>query len=409
VTETYAPNWRDEARRDRAARAQLDIERDRARYELRATERREAASFKREQARDRAEAKAQARAARSARLSGVTRWLAGHTTDLLLAPVIAVPAVLAWSAMASFGASLYGPAGWAMPAFSEGAMWAFAGATTLSLHRHPGRPIWHLRAGIAVFAGFGAVLNFLHGLEMGGPVVGVVMALVSVAGVVAHQLVTAGPRRSRAQRDDVRIDRAAARRERRARKAALRGTTADMDSRGRARLVYSSGPARLERHFGRTRLVPVPAEQRELPAITTGSAPVPVTAPEADENAPVVPSQDDRLEVLATALERLVTALVTAPAAADEADEDAPDTVTDTASRTGDDTPTVTEIPAAPANAEDAARAGLLASIAAGKPYTVNGLVTRYRLKRREAEKLRAQHIPEATENDAADDANDEA
>jgi hypothetical protein len=79
-------------------------------------------------------------------------------------------------------------------------MWAFAAATTITRHRHPERPVWHLRLGTVVFAGFGAALNFAHGLAAYGPVAGVVMALVSVAGVTAHQLVTAGPRRPRADR-----------------------------------------------------------------------------------------------------------------------------------------------------------------------------------------------------------------
>lgn len=82
-------------------------------------------------------------------------------------------------------------------------MWAFAAAVTLTLRRYPGRPVWHLRTGIGVFAVFGAGLNFLHGLATpialfpglpAGYLTGSVMALISVAGVIAHQLITAGPR-----------------------------------------------------------------------------------------------------------------------------------------------------------------------------------------------------------------------
>jgi hypothetical protein len=403
--EDYAPSWREEARRDRAARAQLDMQRDAARAELRMAEKRADVEFRREQAKAKADARARARAARSARLSAVTAWLAGHTTDLLLAPVIAVPAVLSWSAMASYGAHLYPAVGYILPAFSEGAMWSFAAATTLSRHRHPERPVWHLRLGTAVFAGFGAVLNFAHGLTLGGPVAGVVMALVSIAGVVAHQLVTVGPRRSRAERDDARIDRAAARRERRARKAALRGTVADMDVRGRARLVYQSGPATLERHFGRTRLVPVAPEDRELPALPAAPVDVPVTAPEADESAHEVPSQDDRLASLADSLERIVAALVTAD---ETANEGAPATVSDTVPEGALEDPAMTEIPAVPETAEDAALAGMKASVLGGKPFTVNGLQTRYRLTRTEAIKLRRLVIPEANGHDVLADVADE-
>ena len=71
--------------------------------------------------------------------------------------------------MSGFGARLYGPPGRPLPAFSEGAMWAFAAAVTITVRRDPGRPVWHLRAGIAVFAAIGAALNFLHGLTMARP------------------------------------------------------------------------------------------------------------------------------------------------------------------------------------------------------------------------------------------------
>jgi hypothetical protein len=46
-----------------------------------------------------------------------------------------------------------------LPAFSEGAMWAFAAATTLTRHRHPARPLWYLRTGTAVFAAYGAPMR----------------------------------------------------------------------------------------------------------------------------------------------------------------------------------------------------------------------------------------------------------
>ena len=183
--------------------------------------------------------------------------------------------------MAVYGASLYGPAGRALPAFSEGAMWAFAAAVTITCHRHPGRPVWHLRLGTVVFAGFGAALNFAHGLTAYGPVAGVVMALVSVAGVTAHQLVTAGPRRDRADRDAARTARAIGRRERSARRAAVRRALVDLDADGTARLVFEPGAATLERHLGRVRLAvpaPVPDVPAPLPAVPV-AVPAPVLPP----------------------------------------------------------------------------------------------------------------------------------
>lgn len=400
MTYPNRPSWREEARLDRAARAQLDMNRDAARAELRMAEKRAAAEFRREQAEAKADVKIRARAARTARLAAVTRWAGDHTTDLLFLPVIAVPAALAWSAMATYGASIYPVAGFLLPAFSEGAMWAFAAAVTLTLRRHPGRPVWHLRLGILVFALFGAVLNFIHGYASGGVAVGVVMALVSIAGVTAHQLVTAGPRRSRDEREDSQFDRAAGRRERRARRAALRSTVADMDARGRARLVYRSGPASLERHFGRTRLVPVTLERREIPALLATPVTTPAVPVEADDDAPGVPSAGDRLAALETALERLVTALVTTAEAASGDAPEVPATVPGPSSDGGDIPVPATVIPAAPETAEDAALAGLKASLATGKPYTVNGLQTRYRLTRTEAVKLRRIVIPTANGHD---------
>jgi hypothetical protein len=166
--------------------------------------------------------------------------------------------------MAAYGHAIYGPPGWVMPALSEGAMWAFAAANTLTRRREPGRPAWHLQAGVWVFAAMAAALNFAHGLASAGHqlTTAVVMALVSVAGVVAHQLVTAGPRRSRADRDAARLTRAAARRAVAVRAAAVRHAVAELDEHGAARLVYRPG------------LVTVTRQGRLAPAIVPG---LPVT------------------------------------------------------------------------------------------------------------------------------------
>jgi hypothetical protein len=261
-------SWREEARLDRLAQAQIDRERDASRVHARVAERESARRFRQAAAESR-------RAARSARWAALAAWSAGHVTDLLFVPVIVVPGVLAWTAMGSYGASLYGACGHALPAFSEGAMWAFATATTITRHRHPGRPVWHLRAGTAVFAVFAAALNFAHGLADFGPLAGVVMALVSVAGVTAHQLVTAGPRRTRAERADARTVRAISRREASARRAAIRRAPVELDEDGNARLLLEPGPAALARRWGRVCLA-----ERVTETVTedAGLSPHPVTA-----------------------------------------------------------------------------------------------------------------------------------
>jgi hypothetical protein len=235
------PSWQEERRLDRAERARLDRERDDARAARQIAERDAADRRKREAAEARRVQRAEAAAVRAARLADLGGWVNHHVTELLFVPVIGVPALLAWTAMASYGAHLYGTPGRALPAFSEGAMWAFAAAVTITRHRRPGAPVWHLRAGTIVFAAFGAALNFAHGLTLGGPVTGVVMALVSIAGVTAHQLTTAGPRRTRrtrAERDADRIARLAARRVHKARKDAVKAATVEVSPDGTGHLTY---------------------------------------------------------------------------------------------------------------------------------------------------------------------------
>jgi hypothetical protein len=265
------PSWREEARQDRAARARLDMERDAARAARQIAER-EAGQRLRQAT---AEAR---RVQRAARLAALGAWVSGHVTELLFVPVIAVPALLAWTAMASYGASLYGPAGRALPAFSEGAMWAFAAAAAITRQRHTDRPVWHLRLGTLVFAGFGAALNYAHGQAVGGPVTGAVMALVSVAGVTAHQLTTAGPRRprrTRSDRDADRIARLTARRVRKAREDAVKGAAVELTADGAARLVLA---------VREPEAAPIPATS---PGAGTVAVDGPVDAPTVD--APTVP------------------------------------------------------------------------------------------------------------------------
>jgi hypothetical protein len=243
--------WREEMRQDRLVRAQIDREQAAADARARIAEQAAAAAERRADGRDRAAARDKTRATRAerraARLSGARQ----HVVDLLFIPVIVVPGLLAWTAMAAYGRELYGPPGLLLPAFSEGGMWVFAAANTITRRRHPGRPTWHLLTGTWVFAGAGAALNFAHGLalagHLAGPQSGAVMALVSAAGVTAHQLVTAGPRRSRADRRQARLDRAAGRRQLAVRRAAIRSAPAELDENGAAWLVFEPGPVTLTR------------------------------------------------------------------------------------------------------------------------------------------------------------------
>jgi hypothetical protein len=236
---------------------------------------------------DRAAEKQEARADRAAkearrkaRQAAVTGWVRAHVLELLFVPVIVVPALLAWPAMAVYGVQIFGPAGVLLPGFTEGAMWAFAFAVGLA--RRQQRSTWALQLGVWVCAAMAGGMNFLHGLTgpHGGPVTGAVMAVVSVGGVVVHQLISArplGPRPSRAERNAARVTRQAQRRITAVRRAAVRQAVADLAADGTAQLVYRPGLVTLSRSwFGRSRLVH---------AIVSGlpPAPLPDTDPVTDE------------------------------------------------------------------------------------------------------------------------------
>ncbi|MFD9890953.1 hypothetical protein ACFWY9_16530 [Amycolatopsis sp. NPDC059027] len=181
------------------------------------------------------------RAAREAAWGAVGRWLSAHRVDLPIYLLALASAVMAVPAMARFGLVLYGNAsGVVLPILSELGMWAFALAVQVTRAHHPGRPVWALQAGVGVFAGYGFALNLLDGLGRGWTA-GVVMGLVSVAGVIAHQLAVAAPPRSRAERTVARLERAEARKTARVRRTAVRHAVAQIREDGTAALVYTPG------------------------------------------------------------------------------------------------------------------------------------------------------------------------
>lgn len=232
---------------DRLIRARIDREREEARLQGRIAARQAAARLRQENAEARRGTREKARQARAARRAAAAAWCQARAVDLLFIPVIGVPGALSWTGMADYGRSEFGTPGLALPALSEGGMWAFAAATTITRRGSQDKPVWHLRLGTLIFAAYGAALNFLHGLGRSGLLTGVCMVLISVAGVTAHQLITAGPRRSRTEREQARIERAIARRERAARRAAIQSATIQLDGTGRARLVFEPGTATLSR------------------------------------------------------------------------------------------------------------------------------------------------------------------
>jgi hypothetical protein len=280
---------RGEQREDARLRAELEIAREAARAEQRRLDDQAWAEERRQARAERDARKAAARARRAAAGAARRAWLRDHAVDLLFVPVIGVPGALAWDAMAAYGTTTWGPLGVTLPLFSEGAMWAFDAAVAIRRRRDSVKPVWHLQLGIAIFAAYGAALNFLHGMAVTTPhhgmIVAVSMALVSIAGVTAHQLVIAGPRRSPAERELERFRRESERRQAAARKAATRMSLVDIDEQGHADLIYETGSYQLTRGiFGGRRLAP----PKDRPATVPASMPI-SSAPHAEPAAGYTP------------------------------------------------------------------------------------------------------------------------
>jgi hypothetical protein len=256
--------WREERRRDKAAEAEqaradavaaaeIEAIRARTRAESDRADAEQRVQLMRAAARERdaacTERQQRALQRRARRLAAARTWITDRAVDLLIYPLAVVSAVMAIPAMAAFGHDVYGTAtGYALPIITELGMWAFAIAVQYT-RRHPDRPVWALQLGVWAFATIAAVLNAVHGL-MRGVDAGVVMAVASVAGVVAHQLVTAAPRRSRTERDAVRTSRRAARKVAAVRGAAVRAAVAEIDQDGAARLRFAPGRYRLRSRWG---------------------------------------------------------------------------------------------------------------------------------------------------------------
>jgi hypothetical protein len=238
-------SWTEERRANKLVDAQIQREQDAAAAQVRIAERAALAQQRRE---DKAAAAEQARAEREqaaerrkAAWRALGAWCGANVVELLIYPIALLSFVLAAPAMAAYGHEVYGSGlGALLPGITELGMWAFAVAVLVARRRHPGRPVGWLQVGVWAFAGFAFTSNLLHGLA-GSWESGVVMGLVSVSGVVAHQLTLAAPPRTRAERQIARIERAAARKVGRVRKAAVRQAVAEIDADGSARLVYAPG------------------------------------------------------------------------------------------------------------------------------------------------------------------------
>ena len=251
-------DWAEELRRDRAAdtrargeaeavliraRAEADVRRLQAEAEQRRADERMRRSAQVQADRARREAAERRRARREAARARVRAWLHQHLVEVLVYPLAAVSLAMAAPAMAAYGQRVYadtlgGALGVLLPVITELGMWCFAVAVHVARRR--GRPIWALRTGLVLFCAAAATANALHGLETGAAAAAV-MGMVSVAGVVAHQLAVATPLRSREERARARLERRARRRLLAARRAAISQAAVQVDASGRARLVIQPG------------------------------------------------------------------------------------------------------------------------------------------------------------------------
>ncbi len=287
--------WRQEQRADKVAQREQDRLDAAARSERRMAERAALAAQQRQDATARAELEAAGNAARqakrSARWAAAWAWLAAHRVDGPIYLLGVAAAVLAVPAMARHGIEVYGSVlGSVLPFISELGMWAFAVAVQLA-RRTPGRPVWALQAGIWVFAGYGFALNLMDGLSRGWSA-GVLMGLVSIAGVIAHQLAVASPRRSRIEKAAAKLERQALRKTMRIRAAAIRHAVGEIDQAGAATLVFAPGRYVIDRRGRLTEAILPALPVEDAPSIADTLADD-VAAWLATQDRPSIPADDD--------------------------------------------------------------------------------------------------------------------
>lgn len=270
-------SWAEERRADRAATREQDrvdaeaaLERRLREQEVRDQRARQAAADRK---RDQAAKVRDRRARRAARNTRVQKWAGEHLVDLLIYPLAGASAAMAVPAMAAYGHHIYGDAtGLALPLITELGMWCFALAVMVARTKaeKATQPavVWSLQLGVWLFAGVGASLNAVHGWSRsphGNLAAALVMAVVSIAGVVAHQLVVAKPRKTRktrAERRESRLTERADRRVERVRRVAIRTAVAELRTDGTASLVHTPGLVVVGRsRLGRRRLVLAPTSE----------------------------------------------------------------------------------------------------------------------------------------------------
>lgn len=163
-----------EARRNGAAERKLAADR----------ERREQARLDREHKSRLSAQKAEARRA-ARREFGASCWRVLRDYGLWV-PLIAAPTAMAWHAQAEQGRALYGSIGELLPVLTESAAWVIS--FEIGRRMEQGVAVGRARVAMWTVAGAAAAMIFMHGLNAKGWMAGVVMAAVSVAGLVMHQI-----------------------------------------------------------------------------------------------------------------------------------------------------------------------------------------------------------------------------
>ncbi len=205
----------------------------------------DAAALKRKQRRD----------DRKERWEKIAAFVRGHVAHVLIYSIAVVSFVMAASAMAGYGAEVYASGvGRLLPLITELGMWAFAVSVQIVRRKDRTRSVWGLKVGVWVFGALAFGTNAVHGLARGWDAM-VIMGVVSVAGVIAHQLAIADPPRSRAQRAADKLAAAQAAKTNAAARAALKMATAQIDADGNARLTFAPGTYQVKRGWLRGRLI----------------------------------------------------------------------------------------------------------------------------------------------------------
>ncbi len=255
--------FKEELRKDRAAKAEqaradrlAEAEQRRRDRELEAEQRRKdqaaAKAEARKDQREREARKAARKVARRAAAKAVAATMVENKVALSIYSIALVSFVMSAPAMAAYGDRLYAGSawpftGWLLPIVTELSMWACAFAVHHRRRTTPGASVFWLQAGVALATGLAAGLNALKGITIGWDA-SVVMGVVSIAGVLLHQMTVAGQPRSKRERAEARIERMAARKVEQAREAAIADAAVEIGTDGTARLVFEPGVYRLGRH-----------------------------------------------------------------------------------------------------------------------------------------------------------------